>query len=196
MFKTTTKIIISILFFFATAINLNAAKLVIDKAHSQVAFSVKHLMISNVKGKFSDYKSDLEFNPKTKEFTKFVATIKAKSIDTGIEKRDNHLRSADFFYVTKYPDITFKMTSYKVDGNEGVLTGDLTIRGITKAVKLNVEFNGMVKDPWGHTRAGFSIRGKIDRKDFDLKWNKALEAGGVLVGDTVKLHIELETHVK
>lgn len=196
MYKNLSKLIIAMVFFLG-AISLNAEKLEIDKSHSEVGFSIKHLMISNVKGEFSDYSADIEFDTKTKKFTKLVATIKPTSIDTGIEKRDNHLRSPDFFDVEKYPDMTFKMTSYKHDDdNEGYIYGDLTLHGVTKPVKLEVEFNGMVKDPWGGTRAGFTIEGKINRKDFGLSWNKALEAGGVLVGDTVKIHIELETHVK
>ncbi len=196
MVKTISKLTVMALFFLG-ALTLNAAKLEIDKSHSEIGFSIKHLMSSNVKGEFSDYSADMEFDTKTKQFTKLVATIKPTSIDTGIEKRDNHLRNPDFFDVKKYPDMTFTMTSYKHDNNnEGYMYGDLTIHGVTKPVKLEVEFNGMVKDPWGGTRAGFTIEGKINRKDFGLTWNKALEAGGVLVGDTVKLHIELETHVK
>jgi polyisoprenoid-binding protein YceI len=188
--------LVVVLLFFLGAISLNAEKLVIDKNHSEVGFTIKHLMISNVKGKFATYNANMEFDTKTKKFTKFIATIKATSIDTGIEKRDNHLRSPDFFDVVKYPDITFTMNSYKADGDEGVLKGELTVHGVTKPIELEVEFNGTVKDPWGGTRAGFTLEGKINRKDFGLTWNKALEAGGVLVGDKVKLHIELETHVK
>jgi len=195
MVKSLSKIFLILAFFIGFS-TLNAAKLEIDKSHSHVGFSIKHLMISNVKGEFNDYSAQIEFDTNTKVFQKLETTIQATSIDTGIEKRDNHLRSADFFDVAKFPNITFKMNSYKADGDEGILTGDLTIHGITKTVELEVEFNGMVKDPWGNTRAGFSIEGKINRKDFGLTWNKALEAGGVLVGDKVKLQIELETHVK
>ena len=172
--------------------SLSATELIIDGAHSQVGFSIKHMMISNVKGKFSDYDAEIDFDFKTKRFNSLDATINANSIDTGIKKRDDHLRSADFFDVKKYPNITFKMSSYEPDGDEGVMVGDLTIHGITKKVKLEVEVNGVIKHE-GVLRAGFTIEGKINRKDFGLKWNKMLEAGGFAVGDKVKIIIELET---
>jgi polyisoprenoid-binding protein YceI len=171
---------------------VSATELIIDSSHSEVGFSIKHLMISNVKGKFTQYDGELEFDFDKKTFTKFDATVVATSVDTGIEKRDDHLRSADFFDVKKYPNITFKMDKYEADGDEGVLVGDLTIHGITKKVKLNVEVNGIIKHQ-GALRAGFTITGKINRKDFGLKWNKMLEAGGLAVGDKVKILIELET---
>lgn len=195
MVKLSSKIIIVFIFLLAS-LNLNGAVLKIDKSHSEVGFSIKHLMISNVKGKFQNYSGDLEFDPQTKSFTKFNATVEAASIDTANEKRDKHLRSEDFFNVTKFPELTFKMNSYESDGDEGVLKGDLTIHGVTKKVKLNVEYNGMIKDHRGNTKAGFTIEGKINRKDFGLTWNKALEAGGVVVGDKVKIQIELEALVK
>ena len=168
-----------------------SSDLVIDKSHSEVGFSIKHMMIANVKGKFLDYDAEIEFDFESKKFESFEATIAATSVDTGIVKRDNHLRSADFFDVEKYPDITFKMTSYKSDGDEGVMTGDLTIHGVTKVVKLNVEVNGTIKHQ-GTMRAGFTITGKINRKDFGLKWNRVLEAGGLSVGEKVKIIVELE----
>lgn len=195
MFKIINRAFVAILFFIAT-VNLQGATLEIDKGHSEVGFSIKHLMISNVKGKFHSYEGDLEFDTNTKTFTKFNAKIDAQSIDTGIEKRDDHLRNEDFFNVPQYPHITFTMKSYEADGDEGKLIGDLTMHGVTKSVTLEVEFNGMVKDPWGKTKAGFTIEGKINRKDFGLNWNKALEAGGVVVGDQVKIEIELQTVVK
>lgn len=195
MVRTINKIALLTVFFLG-ALSLNAAKLEIDKGHSEVGFKIKHLMISNVKGKFTKFNADLAFDTHQKIFTQFDATVDPSSIDTGIEKRDNHLRSPDFFDVKKYPEMTFRMTSYKANADEGVLKGNLTIHGVTQPVKLKVEFNGTIKDPWGGTRAGFTIEGKINRKDFGLTWNKALEAGGVVVGDEVKLMIELETHVK
>jgi len=176
----------------ALGISLNASPHSLDKGHSEVSFSVKHLMITNVKGEFKEFDGVIDFDYKTKTFKTFKGIIKASTIDTGIEKRDNHLRSEDFFLAEKYPDITFEMTSYKGDGEEGVMTGNLTIRGITKVVELDVEDIGTVVDFQGNNRVGFSLKGKINRFDFDLKWNKALELGGVAVGETVKLIAEIE----
>jgi polyisoprenoid-binding protein YceI len=164
----------------------------IDSSHTEVGFSVKHLMITNVKGEFTKFDAELDFDYKTKVFNKLEAEIETKSVDTGIEKRDNHLRSEDFFYAEKYPNITFKMKSYKADGDEGVMIGDLTIRGVTKEVKLEVEDLGTIKDFNGNNRVGFSLKGKINRGDFDLKWNKALELGGFAVGEQVKITVEIE----
>lgn len=174
----------------------NAAMLEVDKAHSEVGFSIKHLMISNVKGKFLEYDGSIDYDIKKQTFKSLSAKINAKSIDTGIVKRDNHLRSADFFDAEKHPTLTFVMTDYAADGDEGTMEGDLTIRGVTKKVKLDVEINGVIKDFAGNTRVGFTIEGKINRKDFGLTWNKALEFGGVAVGDKVKMLIELETVAK
>ncbi|MDY0328149.1 MAG: YceI family protein, partial [Arcobacteraceae bacterium] len=174
----------------------SAEELMIDSAHSEVAFSVKHLMITNVKGEFTDYDGDIVYDMKNKAFSAFDATIKAKSIDTGIEKRDEHLRSADFFEVEKYPDIRFVMSSYeKQSDTSGVLKGDITIRGISKPVDLKATINGVIKDMAGKTKIGFSLDGQINRKDFGLNWNKALEFGGVTVGDDVKLMVEIQAVV-
>ena len=174
------------------ASSLLATPHTLDNSHSEVGFSVKHLMITNVKGEFKEFSGEIDFDYKTKIFKKFKGIISANTIDTGIEKRDNHLRSEDFFLVEKYPTIVFEMTSYKADGNEGVMTGNLTIRGITKVVELEVEELGTVVDLQGNNRVGFSLKGKINRMDFDLKWNKALELGGVAVSETVKINAEIE----
>lgn len=171
---------------------LSASEFVIDKTHSQVSFKVKHMMISNVQGTFEEYDADIEFDPKTMQFTALSAEMETKSVDTGIEKRDNHLRSADFFDAKKNPTITFEMKSYKGDKEEGKMDGNLTIRGISKPVTLDVEIGGLIKDPAGVQRLGFVLEGKIKRKDFGLKWNKLLEAGGLAVSETVKLTIEIE----
>lgn len=186
--KTLKSMVVILLFLFGSS-QLSGETLAIDKSHSEVGFSIKHLMISNVKGKFTEFDGDLEYDLKVKKFTKFDAFVVAKSIDTGIEKRDNHLRSPDFFEVSKYPKLTFKMTKYE----DGYLHGDLTIHGITKPISFELENNGIIKDLQGNTRLGFTLEAKIDRKDFGLTWNKALEMGGVLVGDKVKITIELET---
>jgi polyisoprenoid-binding protein YceI len=165
---------------------LNAAPYDVDIAHSSVGFKIKHLMISNVKGNFAEFSGsyDLEGG----KLKALDGSIKASSIDTGIDKRDTHLKSADFFDVAKFPDITFKMTSFSGEK----LTGDLTIHGVTKSVTLESEVSGTIKDPWGKTRSSISLNGTINRSDYGLTWNKALEAGGVVVGDEVKLSIELE----
>lgn len=170
----------------------NATPHTLDGAHTEVGFSVKHLMITNVKGEFKNFSANIDFDYKTKSFNTLNAKIETKSVDTGIEKRDNHLRSEDFFLADKHPYITFSMKSYKADGDEGVMIGDLTIRGITKTVELEVEDLGTIRDFKGKNRVGFTLKGKIKRGDFDLKWNKALEFGGFAVGEKVKLVIEIE----
>ncbi|MDP4282449.1 MAG: YceI family protein [Bacteroidota bacterium] len=169
------------------------AKWVFDKAHTGIGFKVKHLMISNVKGSFSKY--DAEILTEGNDFT--TATIKfrmeAGSVDTANADRDKHLKSPDFFDAEKYKDITFTSTSLKKADDENYkLTGDLTIKGISKNVTLNVEFGGVVKDPWGNEKAGIMLTGKVYRKDWDLNWNVPLEAGGVLVGEEVSINIEAE----
>lgn len=167
-----------------------AKEYVVDQAHSNVGFSVKHLMISTVKGSFDNYEADLAFDPKSKTFTSLSAKIKAESINTANEKRDNHLRSPDFFEVTKHQNITFKMNSH--DAKSGIMQGDITIKGITKTIQLQTTINGIIKDMNGDERVGFTLEGTIDRKDFGLTWNKALETGGLVVGDEVKLLIEIQ----
>lgn len=187
--KLITKILAASALTFSLA---NATPHSLDQSHTEVGFSVKHLMITNVKGEFTQFDADIDFDYKTKSFNKLDAVIQTKSVDTGIEKRDNHLRSEDFFLAEKYPEITFKLKSYKADGDEGVATGDLTIRGVTKEVKLDVEDIGTIKDFQGNNRVGFTLRGKINRGDFGLKWNKALELGGLAVGEKVKIIVEVE----
>lgn len=172
--------------------NVNASEYVLDDSHTSIGFSVKHLMITNVKGEFKAYEADIDFDAKSKTFKTFKATVQTKSVDTGIEKRDAHLRSDDFFLSEKYPTMTFVMNSYKLDGDEGKMLGDLTIRGITKPVTLTVEDLGTVKDFKNENRVGFTLKGKINRMDYDLKWNKALEFGGVAVGEEVKIIVEVE----
>ncbi len=179
------RMILGIFFGFSL---LNAAPYMIDKAHSEVGFSVKHLMISNVKGDFTKYEGEIDFDPKSKTFNKLNAVVSANSIDTGIEKRDNHLKSADFFYSEKFPNIIFNMKTYK----DGKVIGELTMRGVTKEVELEVEELATVKDFKGNNRVGFTLKGKVNRMDYGLKWNKALEFGGVAVGEDVKILIEVE----
>ncbi|MBL7785903.1 MAG: YceI family protein [Chitinophagales bacterium] len=169
---------------------MTTTKWTVDPAHSEILFKVKHLMITNVTGTFTDFSSEAEtvdnsFNPATIRFEAKVA-----SINTNNEQRDAHLRSADFFDSDNYPTINFVAEAY--NSNENTITGDLTIRGNTQKVRLDVEFGGIQPDPWGNTKAGFSLSGKINRKDFGLTWNAPLEAGGMLVSDEVRLQCEIQ----
>jgi len=163
----------------------------LDPTHSELTFKVKHLMISNVKGEFTKFSATID--GEDFETAKLSATIDAASIFTNNNDRDGHLKSADFFEVETYPELKFESTSMKkVDDDEYKLTGDLTIKGTTKSVELDVDFGGYMKDPYGNEKAGFSIEGKINRKDFGLNWNAALEAGGVMVSDEVKIAAEVQ----
>lgn len=172
----------------------NKTKWVFDPAHSEIAFKVKHLMITNVKGVFKDYEGNISTEGDDFRNAEINFQINPASIDTADEKRDAHLKSPDFFDVENFKQITFTADSFKSIGNDGSyeLYGDLTIKGIKKRVKLDVEFGGVVKDPWGNTKAGFTLDGKINRKDWGLNWNAALEAGGVLVSDEVRIQGEIE----
>jgi polyisoprenoid-binding protein YceI len=165
----------------------------IDPAHSNAQFSVRHLMISNVKGEFTRVSGQVRFDENEPESLSAGATIDVSTINTREPDRDNHLKSADFFDVANFPTITFK--SRRVEkGPDGLkLTGDLTIRGVTREVALDVEGpTPPMKDPWGFTRVGASATTKINRKDFGLTWNQALETGGVVVGDEIKITIDVE----
>lgn len=165
---------------------LSAALYKVDPSHSNVGFKVKHMMISTVTGKFGNFSGSYELEKG--QFKSLKGDIKSASIDTGIVKRDDHLRSPDFFDAPKFGDIAFVMSSATKDK----MTGNLTIRGITKKVTLDIDMGGTVTDPWGNQRSGFVLTGQINRKDFGLNWNKAIEAGGVVVGDEVKLVVEIE----
>jgi polyisoprenoid-binding protein YceI len=167
------------------------AKWVIDPSHSELTFKVKHLMITNVKGLFQNFSAEIDKEDFKNGTVK--VSIDTSSISTNSTDRDNHLKSADFFDVENYKEMTFISNSLsKIDDDEYVLKGILTIRGISKEVSLNVEFGGTNKDPWGNEKAGFSIEGKINRKDWGLNWNAALETGGVLVSDEVKISGEIQ----
>lgn len=165
----------------------------LDASHANVEFAVRHLMISTVKGKFAGVEGHLHLEGEDVSNARLEVEIDASSIDTGEEKRDNHLRSEDFFEVERYPKLTFESTQVERTGeNELRVTGELTIRDVTREVVLDVTEQGMVKDPWGGQRAGYHATTKIDRKDFGLTWNQALETGGVLVGDEVKITLDAE----
>ena len=164
---------------------------VLDPTHSEITFKVKHLMISNVKGEFKNFNATVE--GEDLESAKIRTSIEAASVFTNNTDRDNHLRSADFFDVENFKELTFESTSFKkVDDDEYKLTGLLTIKNVSKEVTLDVEFGGMMKDPWGNEKAGFSLEGKINRKDWGLNWNAALESGGVLVSEDVKIQAEVQ----
>lgn len=165
---------------------VSAAVYKVDVSHSTVGFKVKHMMVSTVTGKFGNFNGSYDLDQGV--FKSLSGLIKADSIDTGIKKRDDHLRSADFFDAAKFGDISFTMTS----ATKTKMTGDLSIRGITQKVVLDIEMGGVVEDPNGNMRSGFVLTGSIKRKDFGLSWNRAMEAGGVVVGDEVKLIVEVE----
>jgi len=168
-------------------------KWTLDPTHSELVFKVRHMMITNVKGEFRKF--DASILSDGADFTKssIDVTIDAASIFTNEDKRDGHLKSADFFDVENFSTLTFKGISFKKAGeDEYKLTGELTIKGVSKEVELDVEFGGINKDPWGNEKAGFSVEGKINRKDFGLNWNAALETGGVLVSEEVKISAEVQ----
>jgi polyisoprenoid-binding protein YceI len=165
----------------------------IDAAHSQVGFAVKHLMISTVRGRFGAVSGTVTFPEGDYADGQVDVTIDAASIDTREDKRDAHLRSADFFDVEKFPALTFKSRRVQdVNGETFQLVGDLTIKDVTREVVLDVEVEGFQKDPWGNQKAGFSASTRVNRKDFGLTWNQALETGGLLVGDEIKISLDIQ----
>ncbi len=168
------------------------AKWSFDTAHSHVGFSVRHLMISKVRGQFDKWSGTFEYDESEPSRSKLEVHIDAASIDTRDEKRDAHLRSPDFFDVEKFPELVFRSTGVEKDGDDFLVAGDLTIHGVTRGVQLKVESLGRTKDPWGGERAGFSATASVNRKDFGLHWNVALETGGMLVGEKIEIGIEIE----
>lgn len=165
-----------------------ATKWAIDKAHSEVAFKVKHMMISTVTGHFDEFDASVESNGDDFKGADIEVEVAIDSINTKNKDRDGHLKSDDFFNAEKFPLLKFKSKSF--DGES--LVGDLTIRDVTKEVKLEVDFNGIAVDPYGQTKAGFEITGEINRKDFNLSWNAVTEAGNIVVSDKVKLVIDAQ----
>ncbi|MBX9892396.1 MAG: YceI family protein [Chitinophagaceae bacterium] len=165
----------------------------IDAAHSEINFKVKHLMITNVTGNFTQFDATMEASADDFSDAKISFEADVNSINTNNEQRDGHLKSDDFFNAEQFPKLTFVSSGLqKKSDSEYALTGDLTIRDITKTVTLDVEFGGTMTDPWGQQKAGFEISGKINRKDFDLKWTATTEAGGIVVSDEVKLQLAVE----
>jgi polyisoprenoid-binding protein YceI len=165
----------------------------IDPAHSAIGFKIKHLGITTVPGKFAKFKGTVTLDKHESAAARVEAVMEAASIDTGIEARDKHLKGPDFFDVEKYPEIRFVSTKIaRMKDDKFVMQGELTMHGVTKPVKLDAVFGGEAKDPWGGQRAACSATGVLDRKDFGLTWNKALETGGLLVGEKVQISIEVE----
>jgi polyisoprenoid-binding protein YceI len=165
-----------------------------DKAHTTVMFQVRHI-VTNVTGKFKDFDGQILVDKANPAASSVEFTIQAASIDTNEPKRDEHLRSADFFDVANNPKLTFKSTSVKATGKDVyAVTGDLTMRGVTKPVTLTVSYLGEGKDPWGNEKLGFDVAGLVNRKDFNINWNKTLDSGGVLVADEVKVQIAVEAN--
>jgi polyisoprenoid-binding protein YceI len=164
----------------------------LDPAHTLVEFSAKHLMITTVKGRITDVEGTIVSDGEDPKNSSVEVALKAASLDTRTEQRDQHLRSADFLDAEKYPEIKFRSTRIEGDKESFKMTGDLTIRGVTKPVTLVASFEGRTRDPWGGERIGFSASGKIDRREFGLTWNQALETGGVVVGNDIKINLEVE----
>jgi len=166
---------------------------VVDKNHSEAAFQIRHL-VSKVSGKFDDFAGSIDIDEKNPASSNVTFTIKTASIDTGVADRDKHLRSGDFFDAEKNPEITFKSTTVKASSKKNVysVTGDLTMRGVTKRITIPVEFLGFAKDPWGSQRAGFTLSTTLNRKDYGINWNKALDNGGYLLSDDVDITVNIE----
>lgn len=164
----------------------------VDATHSAVSFSVRHMVFAKVRGKFSKWTAAVEYDPASPAAAKVEASIEVASIDTNEGQRDGHLKSADFFDAANHPSLTFKSTKVEPAGSHLKVTGDLTIRGTTLPVVLDVELLGGGKDPWGNQRVGFHGKAKIDRTAFGLKWNQALEAGGLLVGTEIEIELDIQ----
>jgi polyisoprenoid-binding protein YceI len=174
------------------AVVAQAAEYSIDPAHSSVGFTVRHI-VSNVKGQFGEFSGNFSYDPQSPEKSSVEAVIQTKSVNTNNDKRDGHLKTPDFFDVEKFPTMTFKSTSVKSAGPGKLLvSGVLTLHGVSKPVVLSVEGGDIAKDPWGGTRTGFTVTTRINRKDYGMTWNKTLDNGGLLVGEEVKIDIEAE----
>ncbi len=172
---------------------MTVTKWSIDKMHSEVQFKARHLVISTVSGQFNEFDAGLEVEGDDLENARAWFTADVNSVATGVSDRDNHLKSDDFFNADKYPQIKFESTQIEKTGDqEYQMTGNLTIRDITKKITLNVEYGGTMQDPYGNTKAGFEISGKINRHDFGLKWNAVTEAGSVVVGENIKIALNIQ----
>jgi polyisoprenoid-binding protein YceI len=164
----------------------------IDPDHSLIEFRVAHMVVSKTAGRFTNYRGFVEMDADTKTLKTIEATIDAASVDTNHDKRDAHLRHADFLDTVQFPTMTYKLKSATKQGDAFTAVGDLTLHGVTKEVTLVGALNGVAKDPWGNTRAGFSANGALNRKDFGMVWSKTLDNGGLVVGNDVQIHLEIE----
>ncbi|MHB8452772.1 MAG: YceI family protein [Mycobacteriales bacterium] len=163
----------------------------IDPVHSDISFTVRHMMVSKVRGRFATFEGKITTSPNPLESSAEI-TVDLSSIDTGNEQRDNHLRSADFFSAEDHPKMTFRTTGVRQDGDGYVVDGELTLKEVTRTVPLIVEVNGFGPDAYGGTRAGFTGKGELNRKDFGVNWNAAIEGGGVVIGDKITILLEVE----
>ncbi len=185
--------IFMLVFFSSVSLTFAQTKWDFDKSHTTIGFSVTHLIIAEVDGNFKSFNGSVTTNDNNFENAQVKFSADVNSINTQNDKRDRHLKSDDFFNAKKFPQVTFKSKSFnKVDDKNYKMVGNLTIRGITKEITLDVKLNGIIKDPWGNTRAGFKITGEINRFDYGLKWNKLMEAGGAVVSKTVDIVINAE----
>lgn len=163
----------------------------LDPAHTQISFAARHAMVATVRGRFRDFSGVLDLDGADPSRSSAEVTIQTASIDSGVEQRDAHLRSPDFLDVENYPTMTFRSSRTEVNGDEYKLHGDLTIKGVSKPVELDIDYNGTATDPYGSLRVGFDGRTTINRKDWGLGWNVALETGGILVGEKVKIELDI-----
>jgi polyisoprenoid-binding protein YceI len=190
--RTSRMILAGLFTLLSTVVQAETARWDIDPDHSTIEFRVAHMVVSKTSGRFKDYQGFVEMDANAKTLKSIEATIKAESIDTNHDKRDAHLRNADFLDVERFPTMTYEMKQYRKQGDVYTILGDLTLRGVTKEVTLSGTFNGVTKDPWGNTRAGFSAEGTLNRKDFGLVWDKVLDNGGLVVGNEVHIHLDIE----
>jgi polyisoprenoid-binding protein YceI len=168
----------------------------LDPTHSRLGFSTRHAMVTTVRGSFKEFSGEAVVDTENPAASKVNVTIKAASVDTGVADRDGHLQSADFFDVENYPEITFVSTDVARDGDEWTITGDLTIKDVTQPISIEFEENGSARDPFGNLRIGFEGKAVLNRKDFGLSWNAALETGGFLVSDKIKLEFDISAIAK
>jgi polyisoprenoid-binding protein YceI len=185
-------LVLGIVWWLPTAVQAESARWNVDSEHSTIEFRVAHMLVSKTSGRFMDYTGFIDMDGEAGTIKAIEAKIKTASINTNHEKRDAHLRSPDFFDVEKYPAITYMMKSYTQADDVYQAVGDLTLHGVTKEIVLTGHFNGVAKDPWGNTRAGFSAEGKLNRKDFGMVWNKTLDNGGLVVGNQVYIKLDVE----
>ena len=181
-----------LLLILMTASLSTAATFAIDPVHSSIGFKIKHMVISKVRGSFGQFEGIIEFDEVDPALGSVSATITMDSIDTGDQKRDEHLRDADFFNTAEFPTMTFSSKEITKDGDDWQLKGNLTLHGVTRPVALKLEYNGSVDDPWGNHRVGFAAEGKIDRRDYGISWNNTLDKGGLALGNDVTIQLEIE----